>query len=154
MPQVTPTTSQPPLGAATAPSSSSSYFAPGTTSAAASTSMRPPSRSGSPAGRSGAAGSGAAAPVALLSREDLIQKSKQDQARAALNPDGAEADGAGGVLLAGGGTESDCDLAEEVVVPKPIFIISDCTGERRRPWAAGVRKTWVVQRGRPQPGWR
>ena len=59
MPQVTPTTSQPPLGAATAPSSSSSYFAPGTTSAAASTSMRPPTRTGSPAGRRGAARTGA-----------------------------------------------------------------------------------------------
>ncbi|KAG2445636.1 hypothetical protein HXX76_000246 [Chlamydomonas incerta] len=135
--RVSPISSQPPLGAATSSSSSSgssfnaSYFAPGTTSPGTSpgtgtssgSGSRPPSRSGSPSGRGGGS-------VALLSREDLIQKSKEDQARAALNPQAAEEDGAGGALLrAGGVNDSDCDLAEEVVVPKPVFIISDCTGE-------------------------
>ncbi|PNH11689.1 Pyruvate, phosphate dikinase regulatory protein 1, chloroplastic, partial [Tetrabaena socialis] len=61
---------------------------------------------------SGANGSGS---KALLSREDLIGRSKEG---------GRE----GGAGPAGDGSDTECAL-EEVIVPKPIFILSDCTGE-------------------------
>jgi hypothetical protein len=58
-------------------------------------------------------GSGGGAGKALLSREEMIEKGK----------DGASAASAGGSDSGDEGCAYD-----EVVVPKPIFIISDCTG--------------------------
>ncbi|GLC59190.1 hypothetical protein PLESTB_001460200 [Pleodorina starrii] len=72
----------------------------------------------------GSSGGGGGVGKALLSREELIGREKR----------GKEGGGGGGVSAGGSGAES-CDPEEgcndfaEVVVPKPIFIISDCTGE-------------------------
>ncbi|GFR43630.1 hypothetical protein Agub_g4729 [Astrephomene gubernaculifera] len=99
----------PPLGSS---SSSPASPAPRGSSAA-------PSSSGAGGGllqAGGSSGGGGGGGKALLCREELIEKSKE---------------GAGaGAALGGGGSDCECSVDfEEVVVPKPIFVISDCTGE-------------------------
>lgn len=81
------------------------------------TPARPGSASASAGAATAAAGSAAGALVGLLSREELIAQN-----------------GAPGLAMAGDGSDSDCDVRDEVmVVPKPIFIVSDCTGAATAP---------------------
>ncbi|KXZ47437.1 hypothetical protein GPECTOR_35g875 [Gonium pectorale] len=74
------------------------------------------------AGRSAlpASGSGSGGAKAMLSRGEMIKNNKGGR-------DGGGA--AEAAAAAGGGSDSECALEEVVVVPKPIFVISDCTGE-------------------------
>ncbi|KAG2491314.1 hypothetical protein HYH03_010320 [Edaphochlamys debaryana] len=74
--------------------------------------------------------------VALLSREDLIEanKNRLGAGAAGVGPWAEGEEGGASALAAAGTGLSDgegcsIDEPEKVVVPKPIFIISDCTGE-------------------------